>query len=71
MRALLAIKHFGYGVTAVKVWSDSKVVLVAGWEELWDRALALRSRGVEVKIKKVKAHTNDEALASTEQQAGN
>eukprot|EP00973_Karenia_brevis_P058683 8172861-Karenia_brevis.AAC.1 len=46
-------------------------MLVTDWEELWDMALALRSRGVDGRIKNVKALTSDEALASKEQQAGN
>eukprot|EP00973_Karenia_brevis_P059246 8248059-Karenia_brevis.AAC.1 len=61
MRALLAVEHFGQRVTAVTIGSDSKIVvdgfgkgmahalqsmLVAGWEELWDRAQALRDRGI-------------------------
>eukprot|EP00973_Karenia_brevis_P027641 3809467-Karenia_brevis.AAC.1 len=52
MRALLAVERYGHRVTSVVVWSDSKMVvdgyrngrtstlqsmLVADWEELWDR----------------------------------
>eukprot|EP00973_Karenia_brevis_P013816 1874518-Karenia_brevis.AAC.1 len=59
MRALLAVEHYGHRVTAVTIWSDSKIVvdgyskgmthtlqsmLVADWEELWDRVQALRDR---------------------------
>eukprot|EP00973_Karenia_brevis_P059450 8275453-Karenia_brevis.AAC.1 len=46
-------------------------MLVADWEEFWDRAQALGERRVDVKDKKVKAHTSDEALASKGRQAGN
>eukprot|EP00973_Karenia_brevis_P020476 2812409-Karenia_brevis.AAC.1 len=60
MRALLAVEQHGQGVTAVTVWSDSKIVvsrfskgkshtlqsmLVTDREETWDRAEALASRG--------------------------
>eukprot|EP00973_Karenia_brevis_P048420 6719223-Karenia_brevis.AAC.1 len=60
MRTLIAVEHDGQIVTAVTVWSDSKIVvdglskgiahtlqsmLVADWGELWDRAQALRERG--------------------------
>eukprot|EP00973_Karenia_brevis_P083997 11655599-Karenia_brevis.AAC.1 len=27
MRALLAVEHYGQGVTAVTMWSDSKIVV--------------------------------------------
>eukprot|EP00973_Karenia_brevis_P055587 7729022-Karenia_brevis.AAC.1 len=52
IRALLAIKLFGQGVTHVTIWSDSKVVvqrynkgkshtlqslLVTDWEDLWEQ----------------------------------
>eukprot|EP00973_Karenia_brevis_P041080 5684666-Karenia_brevis.AAC.1 len=59
MRALLVVEQYGQGVTAVTVWSDSKIVvngyskgkshtlqsmLVTDWEEIWDRVEALASR---------------------------
>eukprot|EP00973_Karenia_brevis_P040671 5627251-Karenia_brevis.AAC.1 len=46
-------------------------MLVTDWEEFWDRANALTARGITIQVKKVKAHTTDEALASKEQQIGN
>eukprot|EP00973_Karenia_brevis_P048740 6762905-Karenia_brevis.AAC.1 len=57
---MLAVEHYGNRVTEVTVWSNSKIVvdgyrkgmvhtlqsmLVADWEELWDRVHALTSRG--------------------------
>eukprot|EP00973_Karenia_brevis_P075618 10506342-Karenia_brevis.AAC.1 len=85
MRALLAVEQYGQHVTSVTIWSDRKIVvqgyckpktrtlktlLVTGWEEIWDRAEAIITRGTTVAIKRVKAHTTDEAIASREQQAG-
>eukprot|EP00973_Karenia_brevis_P059645 8302210-Karenia_brevis.AAC.1 len=46
-------------------------MLVTDWEDLWAQVDALRARNVPVRIKKVKAHTSDEALATKEQQDGN
>eukprot|EP00973_Karenia_brevis_P085822 11904895-Karenia_brevis.AAC.1 len=86
MRAFLAVEQYGQQVTTVTIWSDSKIVLhgyckgkahtlksmlVTYWEEMWDKAEAIIARGTAVQIKKVKAHTTDEARASREQQAGN
>eukprot|EP00973_Karenia_brevis_P026322 3630253-Karenia_brevis.AAC.1 len=86
MRALLAVEQYGQQVTSVTVWSDSNIVvqgyskgkahtlksmLVTDWEEIWDKAEAIIARGTTVAIKKVKAHTTDEAIVSREQQAGN
>eukprot|EP00973_Karenia_brevis_P036729 5061121-Karenia_brevis.AAC.1 len=60
IRALLAIKVSGPGVTQVTIWSDSKVVvqgynkekchtvqslLVTDWEYLWEQAEAIMGRG--------------------------
>eukprot|EP00973_Karenia_brevis_P000432 63187-Karenia_brevis.AAC.1 len=60
IRALLAIKVSGNGVTDVTIWSDSKVVvqgynkgknhtlqslLVNDWEDLWEQAEAIMDRG--------------------------
>eukprot|EP00973_Karenia_brevis_P078517 10900602-Karenia_brevis.AAC.1 len=60
IRALLAIKASGHGVTRVTIWSDSKVVvqgynkgkshtlqslLVTDWEDLWEQAEAIMERG--------------------------
>eukprot|EP00973_Karenia_brevis_P057213 7960650-Karenia_brevis.AAC.1 len=65
MRALLAVEHYGQGVTALTTWSDSKVVvtgyckgkahtlksmLVTDWEEIWDRADAITARGTIIEI---------------------
>eukprot|EP00973_Karenia_brevis_P073123 10157741-Karenia_brevis.AAC.1 len=67
MRALLAVEHYGQGVTTVIVWSDSKIVvngygkgmnhtlqsmLATDWEDFWDRANSLTARGVTINIKK-------------------
>eukprot|EP00973_Karenia_brevis_P033401 4606558-Karenia_brevis.AAC.1 len=41
------------------------------WDEIWDKAEAIIARGTTVQIKKVKAHTTDEAIASKGQQAWN
>eukprot|EP00973_Karenia_brevis_P051493 7149771-Karenia_brevis.AAC.1 len=65
MRALLAVEQYD------QVAHTLKSMLVIDWEEIWDRADAIIARGTRVEIKKVKAHTIDEALASKEQQAGN
>eukprot|EP00973_Karenia_brevis_P067253 9351833-Karenia_brevis.AAC.1 len=46
-------------------------MLVTDWEEIWERAEAIIARGITINIKKVKAHTTDEATASKEQQAEN
>eukprot|EP00973_Karenia_brevis_P051139 7102913-Karenia_brevis.AAC.1 len=66
MRALLAVEHHGQGVSSVNILSDSKIVvdgygkgmnhtlqclLVAEWEEFWDRANALTARGTTIQIK--------------------
>eukprot|EP00973_Karenia_brevis_P041988 5812552-Karenia_brevis.AAC.1 len=52
MRSLLAVEQYGHGVTALTIWSDSKIVvsgygkgkahtlksmLVTDWEEIWER----------------------------------
>eukprot|EP00973_Karenia_brevis_P006178 841542-Karenia_brevis.AAC.1 len=86
MRALMAIKQCGLGVTHVTIWSDSKIVvngcnkgktntlpsmLATDWEEIWEQAEAILNRGTSVQIKRVKAHTSDEALASKELENGN
>eukprot|EP00973_Karenia_brevis_P083299 11552081-Karenia_brevis.AAC.1 len=75
-RALLHVKTTGLRGTQVAIWSDSKVVvqgynrgeihtlqsmLVKDWEDLWVQAEAITQRGISVFIKKVKAHTSDEA----------
>eukprot|EP00973_Karenia_brevis_P091908 12409755-Karenia_brevis.AAC.1 len=67
MRALLAVEHYGQRVTTVTIWSDSKMVvdgygkgmnhtlqslLVADWEEFWDRVNALTARGTTIHMKK-------------------
>eukprot|EP00973_Karenia_brevis_P010980 1487825-Karenia_brevis.AAC.1 len=59
IRALLAIKATGLGVTHVAIWSDSKIVvqgynkgkshtlqsvLVTDWEDLWEQADAIMGR---------------------------
>eukprot|EP00973_Karenia_brevis_P068550 9533545-Karenia_brevis.AAC.1 len=82
----MAVNHFGMGITEVTIWSDSKIrvngydkgkthtlqsLLVTDWEEVWEQAEAILSRGTRVLVKKVKAHTTDEALASKELQNGN
>eukprot|EP00973_Karenia_brevis_P038576 5322852-Karenia_brevis.AAC.1 len=50
-KALLAVEHYGTGVTGVAIWPDSKIVvdgyskgkttlqfvLCTDWEDLWDR----------------------------------
>eukprot|EP00973_Karenia_brevis_P010187 1378979-Karenia_brevis.AAC.1 len=74
------------GITQVTIWSDSKIgvngfikgkthtlqsILVTDWEEVWEQAEAILDRGISVQIKKVKAHTSNEALASKELQNGN
>eukprot|EP00973_Karenia_brevis_P022661 3118924-Karenia_brevis.AAC.1 len=46
-------------------------MLATDWEEIWEQAEAILNRGTIVRIKKVKAHTSDEALASKEVQNGN
>eukprot|EP00973_Karenia_brevis_P014182 1928854-Karenia_brevis.AAC.1 len=46
-------------------------MLVTDWEEFWGRAHALTARRVTIQVKRVKAHTTDEALTSKEQQRGN
>eukprot|EP00973_Karenia_brevis_P029484 4067576-Karenia_brevis.AAC.1 len=85
MRALLAVEHTGTGVTSVTVWSDSNIVvdgfqqgkatlqsgMCTDWEDLWDRVDASAARNVSVQVRKVKAHTPDQNIASYEQQAGN
>eukprot|EP00973_Karenia_brevis_P010860 1469462-Karenia_brevis.AAC.1 len=86
IRALLNVKATGLGVTKVTIWSDSKIVvqgynkgkvhtlqspLVTDWEDLWDQAEAISQRGTPIYIRKVKAHTSDEAVASREHQNGN
>eukprot|EP00973_Karenia_brevis_P059057 8222505-Karenia_brevis.AAC.1 len=65
MRALLAVAQYGQQVTSGTIWSDSKI------GRIWDKAEAIIARGTAVEIKKVEAHTTDEAIASREQQAGN
>eukprot|EP00973_Karenia_brevis_P033147 4573350-Karenia_brevis.AAC.1 len=61
VRALLAVEHFGLGVTEVTVWFDSKIVvdgfqkgtttLQSGrstdWEEVWDRVEVIQCRGAQ------------------------
>eukprot|EP00973_Karenia_brevis_P040733 5637511-Karenia_brevis.AAC.1 len=86
MRALFAVEQYGQQVTAVTIWSDSKIVvngyckgkahtlksmLVTDWEEIWEKAEAIIARGTTVQSKKVEAHATDEAIASKEQQAWN
>eukprot|EP00973_Karenia_brevis_P030087 4146907-Karenia_brevis.AAC.1 len=85
IRALMAVNQFVMGITQVTIWSDSKVLvngykgkthtmqslLVTDWEEIWEQAEAILDRGTRVLIKKVKAHTSDEALASKELQNAN
>eukprot|EP00973_Karenia_brevis_P065537 9108899-Karenia_brevis.AAC.1 len=59
MRALQAIQQYGQQVSAVTIWSDSKIVvqgyctckahtlksmLVTDWEEVWDKAEAIIAR---------------------------
>eukprot|EP00973_Karenia_brevis_P037554 5182083-Karenia_brevis.AAC.1 len=81
MKALLAVEQYGQQVIAVTIWSASKIVvqgfsrgkahtfksmLVTDWEEIWDKAEAIIARGTTVQIKKVKAHTTDEAIARKE-----
>eukprot|EP00973_Karenia_brevis_P086589 12006729-Karenia_brevis.AAC.1 len=82
----MAIKQFGLGVTHATIWSDSKIVvngynkgkthtlqamLATDWEEIWEQAEAILDRGTSVYVKKVKAHTSDQALASKGLQHGN
>eukprot|EP00973_Karenia_brevis_P015452 2113260-Karenia_brevis.AAC.1 len=79
IRALLTIKARGLGITKVTIWSDSKIVvqgfnkekphtlqspLVTDWEDLWEQAAAIVTRGCPFYLKKVKAHTSDETIAS-------
>eukprot|EP00973_Karenia_brevis_P065395 9085659-Karenia_brevis.AAC.1 len=86
IRALLAIKATGLGITKVTIWSDSKLVvqgfnkgkphtlqslLVTDWEDLWEQADATVTRGCPILMKIVKAHTSDETIATKEQQHGN
>eukprot|EP00973_Karenia_brevis_P062498 8689708-Karenia_brevis.AAC.1 len=86
IKAPLAVKQFGLGITQVTIWPDSKIVvngfckgkthtlqsmLVTDWEEIWEQAEAILERGTSVQIKNVKAHTSDEAQASKELQNGN
>eukprot|EP00973_Karenia_brevis_P086627 12012808-Karenia_brevis.AAC.1 len=86
MKVLLAVEHTGTGVTSVTVWSDSKILvdgfqkekatpqpgMCTDWEDVWDRVDdALAERNVSVQVRKVKAHTSDQNIASYEQQAGN
>eukprot|EP00973_Karenia_brevis_P084638 11745096-Karenia_brevis.AAC.1 len=67
MRALLAMEQYGQGVTALIIWSDSKIVvsgygkskahtltsmLVTDREEIWDKADAIIARGTTIQIKK-------------------
>eukprot|EP00973_Karenia_brevis_P018349 2517078-Karenia_brevis.AAC.1 len=71
IRALMAVNHFGMGLTEVTIWSDSKIVvngynkgkshtlqsrLVTDWAEVWEQAAAILNRGTRVLVKKVKAH---------------
>eukprot|EP00973_Karenia_brevis_P071431 9921947-Karenia_brevis.AAC.1 len=59
IRALMAVNHFGMGITEVTIWSDSKIVvngynkvkthtlqslLVTGWEEIWEQAEAILNK---------------------------
>eukprot|EP00973_Karenia_brevis_P028762 3965885-Karenia_brevis.AAC.1 len=82
----MAIKQYGLGVTHATIWSDSQIVvngyskgkthtlqpmLATGWEEIWEQADAILDRGTRVQIKKVNAHTSDEALATKELQYWN
>eukprot|EP00973_Karenia_brevis_P010930 1481954-Karenia_brevis.AAC.1 len=41
-------------------------MLATDWGEIWEQADAILDRGISVQVKKVKAHTSDEALASKE-----
>eukprot|EP00973_Karenia_brevis_P033715 4649187-Karenia_brevis.AAC.1 len=65
--ALMAINHYGLGVTHATIWSDSQIVvncynkgkthalqsmLATDWEEIWEQADAILDRGVGVQIKK-------------------
>eukprot|EP00973_Karenia_brevis_P054897 7632922-Karenia_brevis.AAC.1 len=59
MRALLAVEQYGHRVTALTIWSDSKIVVNGD------------CKGRAHTLKSMLAHTTDEALASKEQQAGN
>eukprot|EP00973_Karenia_brevis_P078683 10921789-Karenia_brevis.AAC.1 len=59
IRALMAIKHFGHGVTHATIWPDSKIVvnwcnegkthtlqsmLATDWKEVWEQAEAILDR---------------------------
>eukprot|EP00973_Karenia_brevis_P082317 11410713-Karenia_brevis.AAC.1 len=66
IRALMVVKQYGQGATAVTIWSDSQIVvegyckgkthtlqslLVTDWEDIWGHAEAILDRGTSVQIK--------------------
>eukprot|EP00973_Karenia_brevis_P059066 8223802-Karenia_brevis.AAC.1 len=70
MRALLAVGHYGNGVSEVTAWSDSEIV-ADGYTKGKATLQCHSCSGRNNPDKKIKSHTIDEAIVAREQQAGN